>query len=70
MNHHHFRLEFCHNKNIGLGKKSESKKSEPKPTKKTLLNFNQNCYLENRNQTQSEPKYFGYPNISEPDLYT
>ena len=42
MNHHHFRLKFCYNKNIGLGKKSKSKKLNQTRSKKIVLNFNQN----------------------------
>ena len=60
MNHHHFCLKFYHSKNIELGKKSESKKTNQNDPK-IVLSFNQNWldiqigskfwYLENRNRT-------------------
>ena len=67
-------------RNQGWAKNSEQKNwTEPDP-KKTVSNPNRNWlniwmsskfwYLENRNRIRSEPKYFGYPIISEIDLYT
>ena len=65
---------------IGLDKKSEPKKPNRTRSEKVVSNLNRNWlnirmslkfwYLKNWNRTQSEPKYFGYPNVSEIDLYT
>ena len=65
---------------LGLGKKPGSEKPNRTRSEKVVSNPNRNWlnirmgskfwYLENRNRTRSEPKYFGYPIISEIDLYT
>ena len=51
-------------------KRSRSKKSSTKPEPKLIKypNGSKFWFLENRNR--SEPKYFGYLNVSEIDLYT
>ena len=40
MYHLHFRLKFCHNKNIGL--ENRIQKNKQRPIQRIVLNFNQN----------------------------
>ena len=44
--------------------------TKPKPKLIKYPNYSKFWFLENRNRIRSEPKYSGYPNVSEIDLYT
>ena len=59
------------------GQNIRIRRTEPNPIWKVIpnpnwnwLNLNKFWYLHNWNRTRFQPKYFGYPNISEIDLYT
>ena len=65
---------------IKAGQKTRIRRIEPNPIRKSstkpepklikYLNGFKFWYLENRNQIRPEPKYLGYPNVAEIDLYT
>ena len=63
--------------NLGLGKKTRIRRTEPNPVQKSsiepepkLINRTGSkfWYLKNQNRTRSEPKYFGYLDVSQIDL--